>query len=200
MFYIRWIKDACVFMSVHLRSGQWFHPPPFFPPSLSSPFSALQSHLHVSRSVCLSLWLLSLSSVLLRLSPSCQCSAVPASVHSLGSTGSETVTQSSLVIGHGHANQTGRNLQLIRILPPAIIVPRQTPLTPHPDKINYIRGSIPTIGFPVLKLHYRRGKNPKTTQPSYFFNYRKTSHKRLRKHRQTSIYPALHPDRELLAA
>lgn len=127
--------------------------------------------------------LLSLSSVFLCLPPSCQFCAIPASVHSLGSTGSETVTRSSLVIGHGHANQTGRNLQLIRILPPAIIVPphppihthhRPDPLTPHPDKINYIRGSIPTIGFPVLKLHFRRRKNPKTTQPSYFFNYRKT--------------------------
>lgn len=51
-------------------------------------------------------------------------------VRSLGSAGSETVTQSSLVIGHGHANQTGRNLQLIRILPPAIIVPSR--LNPPP--------------------------------------------------------------------
>lgn len=87
----------------------------------------------------------------------------------LGSTGSETVTQSSLVIGHGHANQTGRNLQLIRILPPAII-PLTTTTTPfltllRPCKINYIWGSIPTIGFPVLKPHYKR-TNPKTTEPS----------------------------------
>lgn len=131
MFYIRWIKDVCAFMSVHLRCGLRFQPPPpsFFFPCLSSPSSALftflQSHLHVSYFVflSLSLSLYRLSPSLLRLPPSCRCSTAPASVHSLGSTGSETVTQSSLVIGHGHANQTGRNLQLIRILPPAIIVP-----------------------------------------------------------------------------
>lgn len=88
--------------------------------------------------------------------------ASPASARFLGSTGSETVTQSSLVIGHSHANQTGRNLQLIRILPPAIIPPSHPP---HRCKINYIWGSIPTIGFPVLELHYK-GTNPKTTQTS----------------------------------
>lgn len=137
--------------------------------AFSSPFLGFDYFPKVS-STCvlfchsLSISFLSLSSLLLCLAPSCRSTAVP--VHSLGSTGSETVTQSSLVIGHGHANQTGRNLQLIRILPPAIIVPPSTPLlTPRPHKINYIRGSIPTIGFPVLKLHYRE-KNPKTTQSS----------------------------------
>lgn len=79
-------------------------------------------------------------------------------VHSLGSKGSKTVALSSLVIGHGHANQTGRNLQLIRSLPPAIIVPRHWPQRPPLHKINYILGSIPTIGFPVLELHYREKK------------------------------------------
>lgn len=64
----------------------------------------------------------------------------------LGSAGSETVTQSSLVIGHGHANQTGRNLQLIRILPPAIIPP-QPPFLPFPTPTKLI-----TFGglFPLL--------------------------------------------------
>lgn len=159
MFYISWIKDVCAFMSVHLRSGRRFHLPPsffcFFSPPSSTLFTFLQSHLLMSRFVSL-----------YRFSPSLLSSSVGAlhhrpSVHSLGSTGSETVTQSSLVIGHGHANQTGRNLQLIRILPPAIIVPpphHLPPFTPRPHKINYIRGSIPTIGFPVLKLHYRKGK------------------------------------------
>lgn len=119
----------------------------------SSLFTSPQSHRHVSRFVFFSLSLLSLSLAPFVLPGS----AAPASVLSVGSTGSETVTQSSLVIGHGHANQTGRNLQLIRILPPAIIVPHQPPTslhspltTPHPGEINYIPGSIPTIGFPVL--------------------------------------------------
>lgn len=95
--------------------------------------------------VFLSPSLLSLSSLLLCVSPSCHCSAAPASVHSLGSTGSETVTQSSLVIGHGHANQTGRNLQLIRILPPAIIVPPASP--PAPTKLITFGGLFPLLVF-----------------------------------------------------
>lgn len=90
-------------------------------------------------------------------------------LHSLGSKGSKTVTQSSLVIGHGHANQTGRNLQLIRILPPAIIVPRHWPHSPPLHKINYILGSIPTIGFPVLEMHYREeGKKSQDNTGDFF--------------------------------
>lgn len=136
----------------------------FFFSCLSSPSSALftflQSHLHVSYFVFLSLSLsiYRLSPSLLRLPPSCRCSTAPASVHSLGSTGSETVTQSSLVIGHGHANQTGRNLQLIRILPPAIIVPpppqppppppTPAPLHPHaPTKLITFGGLFPLLVF-----------------------------------------------------
>ncbi len=132
--------------------------PAFLPFLCSVYFPPVSSSCVLLYSLSFSLLLLSLSSVLLRLPPSCRCSAASASAHSLGSTGSETVTQSSLVIGHGHANQTGRNLQLIRILPPAIIVPLHppSPFNPRPHKINYIRGSIPTIGFPVLKLHYKK--------------------------------------------
>lgn len=168
VFCIRWIKDVCAFMSVHLRCGLRFHPPIFY----FLTFLHFVYFATVSSSCVLFCLFLVISSFSLPpfVLPG---SAASASVHSVGSTGSETVTQSSLVIGHGHANQTGRNLRLIRILPPAIIVPRQpptplpSPLTPHPhpNKINYIPGSIPTIGFPVLKLHYK-GTNPKTTQSS----------------------------------
>lgn len=129
MFHAHWIMTACTFTSGFL---------------VPSPFSALQLHLLESH---------------FGLPPFsfCSASALPLLVwvRSLGSKGSKTVTQSSLVIGHGHANQTGRNLQLIRILPPAIIVPRHWPHRPPLHKINYILGSIPTIGFPVLELLYR---------------------------------------------
>lgn len=125
MLYISWIKDICAFTSMQVRSGQWFHSPSFcFFPFLRSAVSS--SYILF----CLSLRITSLSHP--PLSPA--CSAAPASVHSLHSKGSETVTQSSLVIGHGHANQTGRNLQLIRILPPAIIVPRHRPPPPSPSQ------------------------------------------------------------------
>lgn len=157
MFHISWIKHVCVCLCTLDLAGDFNSP--------SSLFTFQQSHPLV---LSFSLYLLSpylVSPALSLSSPPTVLpgSAVPTSVHSLGSTGSETVTQSSLVIGHGHANQTGRNLQLIRILPPAIIAPLL--LTPCPHEINYIWGSIPTIGFPVLKLHYK-GTNPKTTRPS----------------------------------
>lgn len=133
MFHSDWIMTACTF-----TAGKQIR---FLVPS---PFSALQLHLLESH-FGLSLFFF------------CSASALPLLVwvRSLGSKGSKTVTQSSLVIGHGHANQTGRNLQLIRILPPAIIVPRHWPHRPPLHKINYILGSIPTIGFPVLELLYR---------------------------------------------
>lgn len=164
MSYISWIKDVCA-----PKIWPEISPPPHSF-SFSSPssllFIFLLSRLHV---FCFVFSLLSLLSLALSRSV-LHGSASASSAHSLGSTGSETVTQSSLVIGHGHANQTGRNLQLIRILPPAIIPPpppHPQPLSPPtaPNKINYIWGSIPTIGFPVLKLHYK-GTNPKTKQPS----------------------------------
>lgn len=98
-------------------------PPPFLPsPSICALFILLQPRLvFVFFSSYLSF---SLSP------PSRSAPQRRPPVRSLGSAGSETVTQSSLVIGHGHANQTGRNLQLIRILPPAIIVPSR--LNPPP--------------------------------------------------------------------
>lgn len=154
MFCISWIRYVCAFTSVYPLRPDFFF---FFSPCHFAVLTFKQSHLYLS---CSSFFF-NLSSILvphyISLSPD---SAVPDSVHSLGSTGSETVTQGSLVIGHGHANQTGRNLQLIRTLPPAIIV---HPPMPCPHKINYIWGSIPTIGFPVSKLHYER-TNPKTTK------------------------------------
>lgn len=127
----------------------------FFSLSFSILFMLLQPHLGVSCFV-----FFSFSPRLPFLSPLSpgRRSALPAPVHSLGSTGSETVTQSSLVIGHGHANQTGRNLQLIRILPPAIIVPSRPPLPssssfssstqpPTPRKLITFGGLLPLLVF-----------------------------------------------------
>lgn len=167
MFHAHWIMTACTF-----TTGKQIQ---FLVPLLCS-FIFLNLILAFLPSL----------SVLLRL---CHCW-----VRSLGSKGSKTVTQSSLVIGHGHANQTGRNLQLIRILPPAIIVPRHWPHRPPLHKINYILGSIPTIGFPVLELLYRgeRGRgDPKTKYSDDLFQLQKEqlSCGKLRKQRQTPIHP-----------
>lgn len=153
------------------------------------PFSALQPHVLETHFLSCTL-----------LSPFCVSTA--ASVHFLGSRGSKTVTQSSLVIGHGHANQTGRNLQLIRILPPAIIVPRHWPHRPPLHKINYILGSIPTIGFPVLELHYMEGGGSQDNTVSRLFQLQKEqlSCGKLRKQRQKPIHPSSHLDWEILAA
>lgn len=131
MSYIRWIKDVCA-----PKIWPEISPPPhsfsFTSPS-SLLFIFLLSRLHV---FCFVFSLLSLLSLALPRSV-LHSSASASSAHSLGSTGSETVTQSSLVIGHGHANQTGRNLQLIRILPPAIIPPPPPhPQPPHSPQQN----------------------------------------------------------------
>lgn len=109
MFCIMWIKDLYAFMSVHLRYDQRFQdPPPPFLPFLFSAYAPAVSSPYILFCRSLSVVFLPLLCYPSSFSPFCQCSAAP--VHSLGSTGSETVTQSSLVIGHGHANQTGRNL------------------------------------------------------------------------------------------
>lgn len=172
MFHAHWIMSACTFMS---GKQIWFLVP--------SPFSALHFHLLESH---------------FGLSPFSFCSAsallLLVWVRPLGSKGSKTVTQSSLVIGHGHANQTGRNLQLIRILPPAIIVPHHWPHRPPLHKINYILGSIPTIGFPVLELLYREeGGESQDKIVLFQLQKQQLSCGKLRKQRQTPIHPYIHP-------
>lgn len=164
MFCISWIKDACAFMSVAWDVSLLVF---FFFLLLDIPPLCWPST--VSSSFCLPSLISSLSfslSPFLR-SP-CQPPAAPASIHSLGSTGSETVTQSSLVIGHGHANQTGRNLQLIRILPPAIIVLRQTPPpTTTLTKLITFRGLFPLLVFLFWNCIIK-GQIPRQHSPASF--------------------------------
>lgn len=192
MSYIRWIKDVCA-----PKIWPEISPPPhsfsFTSPS-SLLFIFLLSRLHV---FCFVFSLLSLLSLALPRSV-LHGSASASSAHSLGSTGSETVTQSSLVIGHGHANQTGRNLQLIRILPPAIIPP-PPPHPQPPTKLITFGGLFPLLVF-LFWSCIIKGQIPRQNSLASFSITERDglSYKGLRKHRQASIYLSPHPDREFL--